>query len=303
MAFDVTGLQNYVELKSKEISSRAVSGSVTADLLIKSGNYQVGVKKSSPILKLGADVVFQNQSSCSRVASGSTKLSNALLTVTSLSDIQNYCSKDLEAGYYSYALNPGQDPEKEGFDTAFIQYVMDYRAKLIAAENEKLLWRGDTSLSSGNLNKANGLLKIVKAGSYVDVDDASTNIVDRLIASANKMPVDISSADDFYIFMGKDIYNQYKSALFAKNIYQPTNDNTLAGTDFKIQVVPGLNGTKEVIMTRLSNLQLGQDLTNEDDSAKVRFSMETNNWYIDFYWSIGIAVKFIEEVGYADYSS
>src|SRR4051812_33560188 len=107
MSFDVSALQSYVELKSKEISTKAVGNAQTAKLLIDSGNVQVGIKGTAPILKLDSDVTFQDGSSCGRTASGNTVLSEATITVKPIKDIQNFCPKTLVNTHYSYALKAG----------------------------------------------------------------------------------------------------------------------------------------------------------------------------------------------------
>lgn len=303
MAFNVSGLADYVDLHSKEIAAKAVADAPTAALLISSGDVQVGVKGKTAVLKLDADVTFQDGASCGRTASGDTTLSEAILEVNPIKDIQNICSKSLYNTHYAWALKTGQDPEQEGWDASFAQYIMDLRSSKLKFEVEKLIWQGDKS-GSGNLQYIDGILKqATVALGAVDISTDETTIVEQLQDSFSKMPIRISSKDDFRIFIGQDMYNRYKLALANKNIYQPTDDFTLFGTSAKIQPVSGLNDTNKVIMTRISNLQLGLDGSDETDKAVLRYSQETENWYMDFHFAVGIAVVYPQEAGYANFNS
>lgn len=304
MAFDVSALSEFVELHSKEISSKAVLAAETADLLVSTGNVQTGVKGKAPVLKMDADVTFQDGSSCGRTASGDVTLNEATINVVPIKDLQNICTKSLYNTHYAWALKEGQDPEQEGWDAGFAQYVMDLRSAKIKAQVEKLLWQGDTDSGTGNMKLADGIDTVATnstntSTTAVDVSGGS-DMVEKLQILYKGCDVDVRSQDDFRIFVGRDTYDSYKLDLAAKNIYQPQDDFTLFGTGAKLQVVNGLNGTDDAIATRISNLQLGLDGSDETDFASLRYSTETENWYMDFHFAIGVAIVFIDEVKVGD---
>lgn len=302
MSFDKTALSNYVELKSKEISSKTVSESKTAKLLISTNNVQVGVKGSAPILKADSDTVFQDGSTCGRVASGDVKLADKQITVKIIADKQNLCPKTLINTYYSWVIGSGSEPEGQAVEAAFASYIMDLRSAKIQEQNEQLLWKGDTALTgSNNLKFINGILKQV-ASLAININSTKTTLIEKLQDSFLKMPVKISAKDDFRIFIGEDMFAQYLVELANKNIYKDQDDYKLFGTNATLIAVPGLNGTNKVFMTRLSNLQLGVDGTSEDEKATLKYSMETEQFYQDFFWSIGISVIYEDESGLADYT-
>lgn len=304
MALNTAGLSEYVELHSKEIAAKAVGDAETAALLIANGDVQTNVKGKAPILKMDADATFQDGSSCGRSASGDVTLSDAQIEVAPLKDIQNMCPKSLYNTYYAYALKAGQDPESEGWDAGFADYVMKLRSSKINESVEKLIWQGDKTDGTGNMQYIDGILiQATVANGATDISNSGSDIVAKLQQAFLKMPVAISSKDDFRIFIGKDMYNSYKLALANKNIYQPVDDFTLFGTAAKLQPVSGLNGTNKVVMSRLSNLQLGIDGSDETDNASFKYSQETTNWYMDFYFSVGVKVIYVSETGYASFNS
>lgn len=303
MSFDKTALSNYVELKSKEISSQSVSQAKTAKLLISTNNVQVGIKGAAPILKLDADTAFQPGDTCGRVASGDVKLADKLITVKILSDKQNICPKVLTSTYYSFVIGSGSEPEGQAVEAAFASYIMNLRSAKIQEQNEQLLWKGDTTLNgANNLKYINGILKQV-TGLAININSTKTTLVEKLQDGFLKMPVKITAHDDFRIFIGEDMFASYLVELANRNIFRATDDFKLYGTNAVLVPVPGLNATNKVFMSRLSNMQLGIDGTNEDEKATLKYSIETEQFYQDFFWSVGISVIYETESGLGDYSA
>ena len=299
MAFNSDNLTSYVELKSKEIASKAVGGAKTAALLIQNGAVQTGIKTQAPVLQMNTDIVLQDGSSCGRLASGSTKLSNKMLVVKPIKSNENLCPKDLYGKYYAWALKAGQDPESEGYDNAFVQAILDQTVEGVASENEKMLWQGDTSLSgSTNLKRIDGLLKQIIAGSYIDISNSGADIIAKLQQAYLKMPVEVRNKPDFRLFIGEDTYDEYITALANKNIFKSTDDITLFGSRAKLEPIPGLNGTNTIVAARISNLQLGLDLEGDADKVSFKYSQETEQWYKDVHYVLGIVPIYVEEIGY-----
>lgn len=300
MAFNVTELSDFVEAKSLEYSTLSVRNAQTAKLLIDSGNFQANVKGSAAVLKLDVEANFQDGSTCSRTALGSVKLSDTTIEVASIADYQNLCPKSLYNTYYAKMLSEGQNPEAE-FDMAFIDDIMLKRAENIAAEVEVMLWAGDKSLSGSNNNKyIDGILKQIPAGgtaSYLELSTTGADIVLKLQAAYNSMPVEVRNKEDFRIFVGEDVFDEYSIALANKNVYKPVEDFMIFGTRAKLVPTSGLNTTDKIVAIRLSNLQLGIDGRADADSATMYFSQETKNWYQDFNFSVGIKVIRTSEAG------
>ena len=285
MSFDKTNASKYVEAVSdKIIVSGVIGGSETAKELIDSGNVQFGVKGEANILKMDADVNIQSGDSCSgRNPLGDVKLSDAKIVVTPLKDTKNLCSRTLYNTHFAF----------EELNEKFAQFIMELRAKLIAGTNEKMLWQGDTDSTTIalNLRRIDGILKKLSGATAA----TGADLVLKLQSIVSASDVDLMSNDDFYLFMGRDTYNSYRIALANKNIYQATDDNMLFGTTVKIKVVSGLNGTGKVVASRLSNFQLGLDLQGDSDVAKLKYDENSENWFQDFYYALGIGVAYADE--------
>lgn len=297
MAFDITALSEYVQNNSKEIATKAVANAQTAKLLIANKAVQAGVKGSAAILKMDADVVLQDGSSCSRTAMGDTKLSDKKITVKPIVDYQNICPKALWNTYFAEMVAKGQTPE-ESLTPDFAESIMDFRAMKIAGVVEVMLWKGDLSATGTTNNKhIDGIIKQV--GSGFPITASGADVIAKLQSVYLAMPTEIRQAEDFRIFIGEDTYAEYLVALANKNIFKSTDDTTLFGTTAKLQPVAGLNGVDKAFASRISNFQLGLDGEGDADAAELRYSNETKQWYMDFAFAVGVAVVDAAEVGVA----
>ncbi len=297
MSFDTSALTAYVQNNSKQIALQAVASAKTAKLLIDNSAVQFDVKGSTGILKMDNTVILQDGSNCgTRNALGSVILTDKVITVKPLKDNTNICSKALYSTFFAQMVAAGNSPEN-GFTPEFAKSVMDNRAALFAAQIEQLIWKGDTSIVDGgsNLRFINGIEKQVGAGFAITATGA--DIIAKLQSVYLAMPVTERTQDDFRIFVGEDEYATYLVALANRNIFKATDDMALYGTLAKIEPVAGLNASGKVYATRISNLHLGLD--GHSDEAKLRFSMESENWYCDIYSSVGVAVVRPELVGVA----
>src|SRR5690606_7897749 len=120
-------------------------------------------------------------------------------------------------------------------------------------------------------------------------------LVEKLQKVAMDADVNIRNQEDFFIYVGQDVADAYKLALANKNIYQPTEDLKVFGTSIKLMATPGLNGTDTVVTGRDSNFQIGTDLVNDAENVKWKYSIETEKFYLDAYWSLGVAIVFPNE--------
>lgn len=250
------------------------------------------VKGKKNIELLDNDVVFQDGSSCGFNASGSTTFTQAVLTVHDIKENYQFCARDLELKFLKNGLQKGQDYDQIAFLT---EIVANQTAKTGDAI-EKAIWQGDTGLTaSANLNKFDGFLKNIKAGSYLPLTGATagSSTLAKVQKAVALMPVSEIAQNDFRVFVGLDTYNAMVSDLAALNIYKPTDDNTIFGTSTKLVVVNGLNGTGYIVLSRGRNLQCGGELyenpsytnwySKDDDVLRMsyRFSFGTQPVYVD----------------------
>jgi hypothetical protein len=311
MAFNVSALADYTEQNEALLVTSSVLGAKTASLIKSAGNVMVGVKSSETINIMDTDAIFQAGGSCGFNASGSTSFTQRTVTVGKIKVNEALCPKDLEAKYLQKALPTGSMYDAIPFEQEFT----DKKAKRIASQLEIGLWQGDTTSVNVNLNKFDGLVKLIGAASGVvdaNVSDyisgaplssiTAANVVSIFDGIYKAIPATIVSEDDVHIFCGMDVFRTYTIALKNANLFHYTvdvkadNEFILPGTTIKVVAVQGLNGTNKVYAMRLSNLFLGTDLLNEEEKFEIFYAKEADQVRFVSEFKMGINIAFPDEV-------
>lgn len=310
MAFDVSALANYTKENENLLVVSSVLGSKTADLIKSQGNVMVGVKSSEKINIMDTDAVFQDGSSCGFTASGTTTFTQRSVTVGKIKVNEALCLKDFEAKYLQKALPAGSHYDS----VVFAQEYSDRKSQKIAAQLEIGLWQGDTTSASANLNKFDGLIKLIGAAStVVDANTTayfgstttgitSANVIAVLDAVYKAIPAAVVAKDDVAIFVGMDIFRTYTIALKNANQFHYTVDQkadsefVLPGTTIKVIAVQGLNGTNKIYATRISNLFIGTDLLNEEERFEIFYAKEADQVRFVSEFKMGVNFSFPEEI-------
>ncbi|MEY5020591.1 MAG: hypothetical protein RJA91_126 [Pseudomonadota bacterium] len=311
MGFNVSALTNYVEQNAAELVTSSVLGAKTAQLIKSAGNVMVGVKSSETINIMETDAIFQSGGTCGFNASGSTSFTQRTVTVGKIKVNEALCPKDLEAKYLQKALPTGSMYDSIPFEQEYSQK----KAKTIAAQLETSLWQGDTDSVNVNLNKFDGLVKLINAASGVVAANASTyisgaplssitaaNVISIFDGIYQAIPAKVVAADDMTIFCGQDLFRTYTVALKNSNQFHYSVDVKgdsefiLPGTLIKVVAVAGLNGTNKAYAMRLSNLFLGTDLLNEEERFEMFYAKEADQVRFVSEFKMGVNIAFPDEI-------
>jgi len=308
MAFDVTALTNYTKENEALLVTSSVLGAKTASLIKAQGNVMVGVKSSEKINIMDTDAIFQAGGSCGFNASGTTTFTQRTVTVGKIKVNESLCPKSLESKYLQKAL-----PEGSRYDTiAFAAEYNDKKAARIAAQLETALWTGDILSANVNLNKFDGLVKLIGT-SAVEANNAtyygtpatsitSANVVAIVDALYRAIPAQVVAKDDMTIFMSQDVFRTYTIALKNANMFNYSFDGkadsefVLPGTSIKVVATPGLNGVSKLYAMRLSNAFLGTDLLNEEERYELFYAKEADEVRFVAEFKLGVNVAFLDEV-------
>ena len=308
MAFDVSALANYTKENEALLVTSSVLGAKTASLIKGQGNVMVGVKSSEKINIMDTDAIFQAGGSCGFTASGTTTFTQRTVTIGKVKVNESLCPKSLEAKYLQKAL-----PEGSRYDSiAFAAEYTDKKASRIAAQLETALWQGDTASVNVNLNKFDGLVKLVGT-SAVEANNTtyygtpatsitSANVVAVVDALYKAIPATVVAADDVTIFVGQDVFRTYTIALKNANMFNYTFDGKadseffIPGTPVKVVATPGLNGVNKLYAMRLSNLFLGTDLLNEEERFELFYAKEADEVRFVSEFKMGVNVAFLDEI-------
>ena len=311
MGFDVSALANYTKENEALLVTSSVLGAKTAALIKSAGNVMVGVKSSEKINIMETDAIFQDGASCGFNASGSTTFTQRTVTPGKIKVNEALCPKDLEAKYLQKALPTGSMYDSVPFE----QEYSEKKAKTIAAQLETGLWQGDTTSVNVNLNKFDGLVKLIGAASGVVAANASTfisgaplssitaaNVISIFDGVYSAIPADVVAADDMTIFCGQDLFRTYTIALKNSGSFnyqidvKADSEFVLPGTTIKVIAVAGLNGTNKVYAMRLSNLFLGTDLLNEEEKFEIFYAKEADQVRFVSEFKMGVNIAFPDEV-------
>ena len=311
MGFDVSALANYTKENEALLVTSSVLGAKTAALIKSAGNIMIGVKSSVKINILSTDAIFQDGAACGFSASGSTTFTQRTVTPGKIKVNEALCVKNLESKYLQKALPTGSMYDSIPFE----QEYSEKKAKTIAAQLETSLWQGDTASVNVNLNKFDGLVKLVGAATGVVAANASTFISGAPLSSITAanvisifdgvyaaIPAQVVAADDMTIFCGQDLFRTYTIALKNANSFtynvdvKADSEFVLPGTTIKVIAVAGLNGTNKVYAMRLSNMFLGTDLLNEEERFEIFFAKEADEIRFVSEFKMGVNIAFPDEV-------
>lgn len=310
MSLDVTGLPAYIDQNRDDLIGQVVAGAKSVRVL----DLQTGFKSAGAINILSTDAVFQDGAACGFNANGTTALSQRILTVGSLKVQENLCPKDLNSKYTQHQVKAGSKDDEIPFAE---KYTAQKTSKINKA-SEKAIWQGDTGSGDANLNKFDGLLKIIDAATGViegntGAETAITvaNAVEIVQAMYNAIPADLIEAEggdndtnDLAILCGSDFFRTYINALIGKNLYHYDATSTnleimVPGTNVKLMALGGLTGTNRLVAGRIGTdggFVVGTDLENEDEQFKMWYSDDDDLVKFDTRWKMGTQIKFPNEI-------
>lgn len=311
MAFSLSALGAYTKESVEPLLQAAIFGGETLDIILKGGTPMPGVKGPQKMPILSSDAFFQTDA-CGWNASGTTTITQRDITVGKIKIEEALCPKELEDKFTVQALRAGST--YEAFEpAAFEAAFLEQRNKNIAKKLEEAVWKGDTASGDGYLNKFDGLIKQIDAGSPVSANVApytstttaidSTNVLAIVRSVKNKIPAALQGDTSVMIFLGYDVYNLYVDAGIAANYFHfDFNDKssysgiTIPGTAIKLKAVHGLDGTGDLYATRVENMVAAFDVENEQENYDLWYSKDNNEMRFRVAFKLGVNVGFTTEV-------
>ncbi|RYZ36291.1 MAG: hypothetical protein EOP49_32740 [Sphingobacteriales bacterium] len=314
MAFNHADLAAYVKQNAKTLIAKQLTTAQTADIIARGGMVLTEVKTSEKIGQMETDAILQDGAGCGFTPSGTTRFSEREVTVGKIKVEEALCLADLEAKYTQELLSAGaryDDPS----DFDFNQFWIDRKIAQTGNAVEKLIWQGDKQSLDGQLNRIDGLIKLLSGtagvvqanhADYVEGGAAlakidATNIMKAMDAIFLATPEEIIDGADMTYFIGSHWFRFLKLAIRNSNYfhYDPQKDRNIIyvpGSEMKIQRVNGLNGKNHIFGIRLSNIVAGTDLLDDFTNIKVWFDENTELVKYSNKFKYGLNVGFTEEV-------
>lgn len=288
MAINVNNLTTYVDEQRLPLIRKAVLGARTAYHFY----LMTGVKGATALNLLSTDVQFGDGYDCGWHEAGSSTLSQRTLTPGAIAVNMAFCDKKLLKTWANYEVRVAAGQKTLPFEEDFMAGV----GEAIAANLEKAMWQGDTASGDANLNKFDGMIKILDSASLASTVGGST-VTETVKNMYQAIPAEAFTKGEVVLYMGADKYRAYIQELIANgNLVITTGVNDVAmpdsvlipGTNVRVIYVDGLNGTGKMYASYKDNFVYGVDLT--DDAEKYDF------WYSQDNREHRLAVEFIAGV-------
>ena len=313
MALAFSGLSAYTKQLIKPLLTSAVFEAKTQQMIKDGGIVIPNAKSVVAIPLMDTDAVFASDS-CSFDPSGTTTFSQRSITVGKIKVEEKICPKDLEAYFTQEALKAGSTYEDFGNADFQAAYLAKKNLR-IAAQLETALWQGDATGATANLNKFDGLQKLIAAAGtsvnanvsgYTGVATITTITQSNVVAATEgiykAIPAAVLAKGDVKIFVGNDWYRLLIMAYRALNLfaYNPQDSQAasfiLPATNVEVVSVNGLNGTGDAYAISLSNIALAVDLVDEESNYKMWYSEDNNDVRFRVAFKMGVNVAYPSEV-------
>ena len=284
MAFNTAGLSAYVNENAFGLLMQLQAKSGLADVVTK----QPGIKEVARMHFMATTAPWQSDG-CSYTSSGTTTLTQKNITVGAIAVMEDLCVKDLN-GFWAEQLvakgSAGEEIIPGEIEAAWMLKKLNVNANQIA----KADFQGDILSGNANLNKYDGLLKLVDAdGTVINgntgalaVAPTTANILAVLDAMWTAVPEDMlydnpDAGKQLYLWLPTSYYKMYIIALKNANLFHypsKDGDHTLYGTDIILKPTVGLAGTNRMILTSADNIVIGMDGDTDEDKMDVWYSKD-----------------------------
>lgn len=300
MAWDVSGLTNYVDQTSQDLITAAVISSETSNYLTP----MTGVKYQKAIQLLDVDMIPQDLG-CAFTPTGSDTLTQRVMTVYDVNFHKQWCPKDLETKWTQILLSPGSKYDEADVPAAIIDEIM----KQVGRRLETADWQGNTGAGSAYLNTYNGIIKIVEdAGTYVSPTGSGSTTFSAansrtiLQACLDAIPDALKGDSEFRFFCSYDFFQMYINKLSTDNLFHKSGEDfanweiNIENTPVKLKAVHGLDGITKIFGFRTSNVFLGMDLEGDSDNVELWYSKDDRKVNFALDMKRGIQVAYPAEV-------
>lgn len=299
MAINVSALGTYVDEQRLPLLRNAVIGARSAYHF----NLLTGVKGATALNLLGTNVEFGDGSACGWNEAGTSTLSQRILTPGAIKINMSFCNKQLLKTWANYEVRVAAGQKTLPFEEDFMKGV----GEDVAAKLEKAIWQGDTASSDKNLNKFDGVIKLLSGATLassitIATGDTKSQVVSKVY---DAIPSAAYSKGEVVMYVGEDFYRAYIQELIANgNLVITTGLNDVAmpesilipATNVRIIGVGGLNGTGKVYASYKDNFVYGVDLTGDEEKYDFWYSQDNREHRLAIEFVAGVQVAYPDMV-------
>lgn len=299
---EIKAVQDYIDQNSRELVAKSVLAPMSTTLF----TVQTGVKAETAINLLDTTVEFGDGTQCGWDPKGSDVISQRTIKPGFMKVEKPFCQKNFLNTFASYMTNVAAGRETLPFE----EYFIDANIKAIGEALEKAIWYGDVDSEDENLNKFDGLFKILKAevenGATVNVyDETAQNTMTKRVWAVY-MAIADEWIDNAVIYMSKQDYRTLVKELVDANLYhyERSVDGSMEmifpGTSTVVKGVDGMkhtaNETGVIVAMDPKHTVYGVDLESTNEEFHFWFSTDNDEFRLRVNLSAGIQVALPSEV-------
>lgn len=299
MAINVQSLGTYVDEQRLPLLRNAVIGARSAYHF----NLMTGVKGATALNLLGTNVQFGDGSACGWNEAGTSTLSQRTLTPGAIKINMSFCDKSLLKTWANYEVRVAAGQKTLPFEEDFMKGV----GEDVAAKLEKAIWQGDKTSQDANLNKFDGVIKVLSGATLASsITIASGDTKSQVVSKVyDAIPSAAYSKGEVVMYVGEDFYRSYIQELIANgNLVITTGLNDVAmpesilipATNVRIIGVGGLNGTGKVYASYKDNFVYGVDLTGDEEKYDFWYSQDNREHRLAIEFVAGVQVAYPDMV-------
>lgn len=288
-------LPEYIDQRSEELITKSVFAPMSTTLF----KVQSGVKAPTAITLLDSVITFGDGKTCGWSNEVQQTISERIITPGFIKVQGEYCQKDFYNTFASHLTNVAAGRETLPFEEYFVTDVI----RNIGKELEIAIWQGDVNAYDENLNKFDGLLKIM----FADVPAANKQVVgsgdtmlDRVWNVYNAIPEE--TLFDTVIYMNNANFRTLVKELVDANMYHyernidQSLDIILPGTMTHVKAVSGLTGQDVIVACNPNHVVYGVDLENDMETFHFWFSTDNDTFRLRVEFSAGVQIALPNEV-------
>lgn len=307
MAFDLSGLEAYVDELSQDLTTKAILMGKT----MESGVTVVhGLKGTTQLNQLDVEAVVKPATCGFTAGGGDVILTGRDITVKPLEVKEKLCPKTLEKYWVGQKMKPGTPT-----DFPFEKAVVDLFVKKIMKNNEFNFWQGDLAgVGTGGYENFDGFTSdfliadgAIDGTAYAGPHTAA-NIIAHIDGMVSLVPEDILEEEDVTLNASHVVYKLYTQALRDLNLFHNDGDDngfemTIQGTNVKLKAQAGLSGVGTIanavtkanevmLLTNQSNLIIGTDMLHEEEKFDMWYSKDNDEVRTNVQFKYGTQVYY-----------
>lgn len=291
MSLNLSSLPLYVEQRRLPLIKEAVLKAKSASLF----NLQTDIKSSAVVNLISVSPILQD-GGCGWNNQGEATLSQRVIETGLMKINQSFCEKDFLKYWTGYEVKVGVGAETLPFEEYFTSLIVDS----VKSHIETMIWQGDKDSANANLNKFDGMLKILNsAEGVVKVSTTGKTAYEAIKAVYLAIPEKV--LDKAVIFVGADKFRAFMQEMVEKNYFHYSADNAneefiLPGTNTKVIAVNGLNGTNKIVASASENMFYGCDMMGDEEKFDMWYSKDNQEFRLAISFNAGVQVAFPDEV-------